>query len=138
MNDSCLFCRGIEGDVLYEDDRCAVVLHEDWAVRGHAMVIWRSHVENYSDLSKDDAAHLSQLHHIAEKTLLAAAGADRAVLLKLGIATPHLHLHIYPVSAALDRAAVMAILDARVRVPRDEAFVREVRAAIGRAAVTVR
>ena len=103
------------------------MLHEDWAVRGHAMVVWKTHIENVSDLSLEDAAHLSQVHHAAEKALLAATGADRAVLLKLGIATPHLHLHIYPVSAALDRAAVMAVIDARVQEPRDEAFVQHVR-----------
>ena len=96
-------------------------------MRGHAMVVWKTHVENVSDLSLEDAAHLSQVHHAAEKALLAATGTDRAVLLKLGIATPHLHLHIYPVSAALDRAAVMAIIDARTRVTRDEAFVEHVR-----------
>ena len=103
------------------------MLHQDWAVRGHAMVVWKTHVENVSDLSLEDAAHLSQVHHAAEKALLAATGAERAVLLKLGIATPHLHLHIYPVSAALDRAAVMAIIDARTRVPRDEKFLLHVR-----------
>jgi diadenosine tetraphosphate (Ap4A) HIT family hydrolase len=128
MTDSCLFCRKFDGDVLYDDDRCAVVLHEDWAVRGHAMVVWKAHVENVSDLSPEDAAHLSQVHHAAEKALLAATGTDRAMLLKLGIATPHLHLHIYPVSAALSRAAVMAIIDGRIEVPRDEAFIRHVRA----------
>jgi hypothetical protein len=31
------------------------------------------------------------------------------------------------VSAALDRAAVMAIIDARTRVPRDEALVTKTR-----------
>jgi len=132
MTDSCLFCRPIEGDVLYEDERAAVVLHDDWAVRGHAMVIWKAHVENYSDLSEDDAAQLSRLHHAAEKTLLAATGADRAVLMKLGIMTPHLHLHIYPVSAELDRTAVMAIIAAETREARDEEFIREVRAALAR------
>src|SRR4051812_18197899 len=102
MNDSCLFCRKLEGDILYEDDRCAVVLHEDWAVRGHAVIVWKAHVENVSDLSMEDAAHLSQMHHRAEKALLAATGAERAILLKLGIAVPHLHIHIYPVSASMD------------------------------------
>lgn len=95
------------------------------------MVIWKTHVENYSDLSEDDAAQLSRLHHAAEKTLLAATGADRAVLLKLGIMTPHLHLHIYPVSAELDRAAVMAIIDAETREPRDEGFIEMVRSKLG-------
>jgi hypothetical protein len=62
--------------------------------------------------------------------LLQLTGAERAVILKLGIATPHLHLHIYPVSASLDRAAVMDIIDGRVHVERDAAFVRDVRAAL--------
>jgi histidine triad (HIT) family protein len=120
----------LDGDVVYEDDRCAVVLHEDWAVPGHAMVIWKNHVENVSDLSLEDAAHLSQMHHRAEKALLSATGADRAVLLKLGIATPHLHLHIYPVGAALDRAAVMAILDGKTRFERDTKLVAALRASL--------
>jgi len=107
-----------------------VVLHDDWAVRGHAMVIWKAHVENYSDLSEDDAAELSRVHHAAEKILLAATKAERAVLMKLGIMTPHLHLHIYPVSASLDRAAVMAIIDGKTREGRDEGFVAELRRAM--------
>ena len=130
MNDSCLFCRKIDGDVIYEDDRCAIVLHDDWSVLGHAMIVWKSHVENFSDLSEDDALHLSQMHHAAERVLLEATGVERAVLMKLGIATPHLHLHIYPVSASVDRAAVFAIINARTRVGRDEAFIARVRAAL--------
>ena len=60
--------------------------------------------------------------------MLEVSGADRAVMLKLGIITPHLHLHIYPVSASLDRAAVMEIIEGRVREQRDPEFVRAVRA----------
>lgn len=60
--------------------------------------------------------------------MLEVSGADRAVMLKLGIITPHLHLHIYPVSASLDRAAVTEIIEGRVREQRDPEFVRAVRA----------
>jgi len=98
------------------------------------MVIWKSHVENFSDLSEYDASHLSQMHHTAERALLDATGADRAVLMKLGIATPHLHLHIYPVSTSLDRAAVFAIIDGRTRVDRDERFTARVRDLLSRRA----
>ena len=98
------------------------------------MVIWKSHVENFSDLSDKDAAHLSQMHHRAERVLLDATGADRAILMKLGIATPHLHLHIYPVSASLDRATVFAIIDGRTRVDRDERFTARVRDLLSRRA----
>ena len=96
------------------------------------MVVWRRHVENVSDLSSDDAAHLSRVYHAAEKSLLEATGADRAIILKLGIQTPHLHIHIYPVSASLDRAAVMAVIDGRVQEEREEGFGGRVEAGIGR------
>jgi len=126
---SCVFCNDprAASEVLSEDDRALVILHEDWAVRGHAMVVWKAHVENVADLTVDEYAHFGSVHHRAERALLAATGADRAILLKLGIATPHLHLHIYPVSASLDRAAVMEIIDARVREPFDQTLIDDLR-----------
>src|SRR4051812_15871204 len=126
---SCIFCNDprTTGEVLFEDDRTLVILHNDWAVRGHAMVVWKAHVENIADLTLDESAHFAAVHHRVERALLAATGADRAILLKLGIATPHLHLHIYPVSASLDRAAVMEIIDARVREPFDQRLIDDLR-----------
>ena len=63
--------------------------------------------------------------------MLGTDGAINLILLKLGIATPHLHLHIYPVSAALDRGQVMEVIDGRVRDAVDDrdrqAFVNELR-----------
>jgi diadenosine tetraphosphate (Ap4A) HIT family hydrolase len=126
---TCVFCNDprAAGEVLFEDDRVLVILHEDWAVRGHAMVVWKAHVENVADLTVDEYAHFAAVHHRAERALLAATGTDRAILLKLGIATPHLHLHIYPVSAALERSAVMEIIDERVRDPFDQTLIDELR-----------
>ena len=130
---TCLFCNDprAAGEVLYEDARVLVILHDDWAVRGHAMVVWREHVENVAELTLDDDLHFAAIHHRAERALLAVTRADRAILLKLGIATPHLHLHIYPVSAALDRGQVMEVIDGRVRDAVDDrdrqAFVNELR-----------
>ena len=108
-----------------------VLLHEDRAVRGHAMVVWKRHVENIADLTAAEAAELMRVYRAAERALLAATGADRAVMLKLGIQTPHLHLHIYPVSSALDRDEVMEIIDGRVRdslsAEEEAAFINDLR-----------
>jgi diadenosine tetraphosphate (Ap4A) HIT family hydrolase len=108
----CTFCDGTH-DTLYEDDRCFVMLHPEPAVRGHAMVVWRAHVENLSDLTDLDAQHFILVHRAAEHALLKLTGCERAVLMKLGIATPHLHLHIYPVPATATRAEVMGAIDPR-------------------------
>jgi len=126
---TCVFCNDVResGEVLFEDDRLWVVLHADWAVAGHAMVVWKDHIENLSDLTLDDAVHFAVMQHRVERALLDATRAPAAVLLKLGIATPHLHLHVYPVGAAVDRAAVFEIIDTRVRAPYDEELVADLR-----------
>jgi diadenosine tetraphosphate (Ap4A) HIT family hydrolase len=124
----CVFCDDPgAGEVVFEDDRVLVILHEDWSVRGHAMIVWKAHVENVADLTNGEYAHFATVHHRAERALLAATGADRAILLKLGIATPHLHLHIYPVSSSLDRAAVMEIINGHVRDRFDQRLIDDLR-----------
>ncbi|HEY2829915.1 MAG TPA: HIT family protein [Thermoanaerobaculia bacterium] len=128
----CVFCSDVtrSGDVIFEDQRTWVVLHEDWSVRGHTMVVWKPHVENLSDLTPEDGAHFARVLRHTERALLAATNTDRAILMKLGIATPHLHVHIYPVSATLDRAAVMRIVNSETREHRDETFVQALRVAL--------
>ncbi len=129
---SCEFCdRTWRGDVVFEDDTTWVILHDDWSVRGHAMVVSKKHAQNISDLDEIEWQSLATIYRRAEGALLQATGADRAIVMKLGIQTPHLHLHIYPVSAALDRAAVMAIIDAKTREERDGEFVERLRGAMG-------
>jgi diadenosine tetraphosphate (Ap4A) HIT family hydrolase len=125
----CVFCSDVtrSGEVVFEDQRTCVVLHDDWSVRGHAMVVWKPHVENLSDLTPEDAAHFARVLRRAERVLLDVTKADRAILMKLGIATPHLHVHIYPVSAALDRDAVMRVINSETREPRDGELVEIVR-----------
>lgn len=129
MKSPCEFCSNLNTlELVYDDEVAAVALHKDWAVRGHAMVIAKQHVENLSELA--DAEHFLRVYRTAERALLRLTGAERAVIVKFGIAVPHLHLHIYPVRAVLDRAAVMDIIEGRAREQRDEAFVAAVRRAL--------
>jgi diadenosine tetraphosphate (Ap4A) HIT family hydrolase len=125
----CFFCDRSHRE-LYSDWRCFVMLHDDWAVRGHAMVVWREHVENISDLTPEDAAHFLAVYARAERALLNVTGAERAIILKLGIQTPHLHVHIYPFASTADRSAVMAAIDGKVREPLDADFVSRIELAL--------
>lgn len=126
---NCVFCTDAAsaGDLVYEDQHALVLLHPDWSPRGHAMVVAKAHVENVSALDEEAWLHLARVWHRAERVLLAATGAERAVILKLGIQTPHLHVHIYPVSAAAMRDEVFAAFDGKRSEPRDESFVEKVR-----------
>ncbi|MGZ4809225.1 MAG: HIT family protein [Thermoanaerobaculia bacterium] len=122
----CVFCTDPwnAGEILVETGAATVILHDDWAVRGHTMIVAKRHVENLSDLGDGEATDFLHVVRGVETLLLEETGSDRAIILKLGIQTPHLHLHIYPVSSDLDRSAVMAIIDAKVHVPKDDQFVR--------------
>jgi diadenosine tetraphosphate (Ap4A) HIT family hydrolase len=114
---SCVLCEAPAsvGTIVFEDDRVIVLLHDDWAVAGHALVIARQHVENASDLGSEDAAHFWEIYSRAERAALAAAGVERAMMLKLGIQVQHLHVHIYPVAATANRAAVFDAFDGKAQ-----------------------
>ena len=127
---TCALCSNTPGDQVFEDDRTRVVLHEDGSPRGHAMVISKRHVENASDLDEAEWLHLASVWRHAERVLLEATGMERAIILKLGIMTPHLHVHIYPVSSSATREEVFAAIDGNARTTRDEAFVKLVRRAM--------
>ena len=121
---TCVFCTDptAAGEIVFEDDATLVILHPDSSVRGHAMVVAKRHVQNVSDLNRDEWVRFAAVQQAAERALLDETRTERAILLKLGIQTPHLHVHVYPVSAALDRAAVQKIIDGLVSEPRDPGF----------------
>jgi diadenosine tetraphosphate (Ap4A) HIT family hydrolase len=112
------------------DATARVAFHDDWAVRGHVMVIAQEHVENLSTL-RDPSAFMD-VYLRTEQALLDATGCERAIVMKLGIMTPHLHLHIYPVPSSATRDEVMAAIDGKTRVPRDQELIESVRYALNR------
>ena len=91
------------------------------------MVVAKTHAENASDLAEDEWVQVARMWHRVERVLLEVTGAERAIIMKLGIATPHLHVHIYPLSAAATRDDVFAAIDGHRTEPRDEMFVETVR-----------
>ena len=124
---TCTLCDEPVGAIVFEDEWTRVILHEDGSPRGHAMVVSRRHVENASDLEEEEFAHLARVWHRAERALLDATGAERAIILKLGILTPHLHVHIYPVQATATREEVFAAIDGKARTAMDEQLVEKVK-----------
>jgi diadenosine tetraphosphate (Ap4A) HIT family hydrolase len=79
------------------------------------MVVSRRHVQNVSELDARQAAAFFDLYRDAERALLAAVGTDRAFAMKLGVAVPHLHFHLYPMSAAAVRDDFLAAVTMQSR-----------------------
>src|SRR5207244_1363224 len=131
----CILCDTPEqvGTIVFADDRVIVLLHDDWSVAGHALVIARQHVENASSLDPVDAAYFWEVYARAERAVLAAAHVERAMMLKLGIVVPHLHVHIYPFAATAERAAVFGAFDGKSRAELSETQRREFVDAVRRA-----
>lgn len=125
----CAFCTDLvsTGTLLLENAHTWTLLHPDWSPRGHVMVVSKQHVENASALPLEAWIHVARMWHCVERAVLAFTGAERAIMMKLGIQTPHLHLHVYPVPAAWDRDAVFEAIDGRRQEPHDDAFVSGLR-----------
>ena len=126
---ACVFCsdRPAAGEEVVDFGGWTLLLHPDSAVRGHAMLAVKRHAENFSDLSDSEAQQFARVEKVCERALLDVTRTDRAILMRLGIATPHFHLHIYPVSSRLTRPEVQRIIDAHVSEPRDHDFAKTVR-----------
>jgi histidine triad (HIT) family protein len=103
-----IFTRIINGEIpgrfLWKDDVCVAVLDVRPLARGHALVIPRAEVDQWTDLPADTAAHLMTVAHAvgnAQKALLSPA---RIGLMIAGFEVPHVHVHVVPMDsmAALD------------------------------------
>lgn len=126
---ACVFCSDLAsaGELVYEDERSWVLLHPDWSPRGHAMVVAKRHAENASALDEDEWLHLARVFRETERVLLDLTRTERAIVLKLGIQTPHLHLHLYPMSGTATREDVFAAIDGKRTETKDAEFVRQCR-----------
>lgn len=101
-----IFTRIIDGEIpgrfLWKDDICVSFLDVRPLARGHALVIPRAEVDQWTDLPAEDAAHLMTVAHTvgnAQKQLLAPA---RIGLMIAGFEVPHVHVHVVPMTSMAD------------------------------------
>ncbi|MEZ5244006.1 MAG: HIT family protein [Acidimicrobiales bacterium] len=94
----------IPGRFLWTDEVCVSFLDIRPLARGHALVVPRQEVDQWTDLPADTVAHLMTVAHAignAQKELLSPA---RIGLMIAGFEVPHVHVHVVPMNsmAALD------------------------------------
>lgn len=93
---ACELCERPGGNLLWQDDRCRVVLVEDADYPGFCRVIWKQHVSEMTDLSAPDREHLMATVYAVEAAMREAIKPDKINLASLGNLTPHLHWHVIP------------------------------------------
>lgn len=95
----CDLCLHPGGELLWEDDLCRVIRvqgPEAAAFPGFCRVIWRSHVEEMSDLAAGEQGHLLNVVMAVERALRGLLAPDKINLASLGNVVPHLHWHVIP------------------------------------------
>jgi diadenosine tetraphosphate (Ap4A) HIT family hydrolase len=93
---SCPLCHPANETVLWQDDRCRVILVDDANYPGFCRVIWGGHVKEMTDLTEPEREHLMAVVFATEAVLRETLQPAKINLASLGNLVPHLHWHVIP------------------------------------------
>ena len=102
---NCIFCKVVAGELPSEqidsDERTLTVMDINPATRGHAVVITRTHAENLSELSDEDAlAAMQSARRVVDMMRATLNPAGFNILHNIGRAAWqsifHFHVHVVP------------------------------------------
>lgn len=103
MEDNCLFCRIVSGElpatIVYEDDVSIGFLDHRPLFHGHTLLIPREHVETLGELPAKLVApyfEAAQLLSRVVESAMDAEGTFVAMNNRVSQSVPHLHVHIVP------------------------------------------
>ncbi|MGH3754735.1 MAG: HIT family protein [Pseudonocardiaceae bacterium] len=95
-----VFSRIIQGEIpgrfVWRDERCVAFLTIAALRPGHALVVSRDEVDQWTDADDDLVAHLMVVAKQIGAAQKTAFGAPRAGLVIAGFEVPHLHVHVFP------------------------------------------
>ena len=97
---STLFSRIIQGELpgrfIWSDERCVAFLTIAPLRPGHALVVPRDEVDEWTDTGDDLLTHLMLVAKRVGDAQKNAFDAPRAGLIIAGFEVPHAHLHVFP------------------------------------------
>ena len=105
MNNDCIFCKIIKGDIpsftVYEDETFKVILDRYPAAPGHMLIIPKEHYKNMFELPDEVAAKLYPLAKTLAAKVMAVTCAEGINIVQnngeaAGQTVHHFHLHIIP------------------------------------------
>lgn len=101
-----IFSRIIDGELpgrfLWQDDVAVGLLDIRPLHPGHALVIPRQEVDEWTDLPVEVATHLMAVAHHLGAAQRAVVPCTRVGLLIAGFEVPHTHVHVIPVDSMAD------------------------------------
>lgn len=115
-----LFTKIINGEIpgrfVWSDETCVAFLTIAPLTDGHAMVVPRDEIEQWTDADSSTWAHLQEVAQIIARAQQAEWEAPRIIQLLEGFEVAHLHVHVWPAFSAAQvnpRAARQDVPDER-------------------------
>ncbi len=96
MNNGCVFCSSVGGELLWQNDLCRIVLVEDANYVGFCRVILNKHVKEMTDLTEAERVNVMHITFTVEQVLRDVLQPTKINLASLGNKTPHIHWHVIP------------------------------------------
>lgn len=93
---TCGYCTRASETVLWQGERCRVILAHEPGFDGWCRIVWNEHVREFSDLAEADRNHMMAIVAAVEKALIREFTPVKMNLAALGTAAPHLHFHVIP------------------------------------------
>jgi diadenosine tetraphosphate (Ap4A) HIT family hydrolase len=123
LESNCELC-ALSVPTVYANEKFSVIVVDDANYPGFCRVIWREHVREMSDLSREDRLLLNEAVIEVEQAIRETMAPTKINVASLGNVVPHLHWHVIPrytddahfpapVWAAAVRETDAAVLDAR-------------------------
>ncbi|AKU17229.1 HIT family protein [Luteipulveratus mongoliensis] len=101
-----LFSKIIDGDIpahfVWQDDVCVSFVVIDPLTDGHAIVVPREEIDQWTDADDELIAHLMGVARQIGVAQKAEWDAARAGLMVVGYEVPHLHVHVWPTQSMAD------------------------------------
>jgi diadenosine tetraphosphate (Ap4A) HIT family hydrolase len=96
MNNGCVFCNSIGGELLWQNDLCRIVLVDDANYVGFCRVILNKHIKEMTDLPEAERMRIMHITFTVEQVLRDVLQPTKINLASLGNKTPHIHWHVIP------------------------------------------
>lgn len=92
---NCELCQ-FAASTVHANEKFSVILVDDANYPGFCRVIWRDHVREMSDLSREDRLLLNEAVYEVEQALREVMAPIKINIASLGNVVPHLHWHVIP------------------------------------------
>ena len=98
-----IFTMIMNGDIparmLHEDDVCVSFLDVRPLAPGHALVVPRAEIDQWTDLPAETVAHVMSVAHQVGNAQKAVFSPARIGLMIAGFEVPHAHIHVVPMNS---------------------------------------